>query len=179
MQAAGSSKVLSLQQLLTAPITRMFPRFLWTRQNLSVSGLGLSCRLFDRLQGATVPMKLPVQVHVVVQPAGWDAAQYVLSRAPQQQLPVTHSSSSVPEAVGAPGTGLEEVPAAALPTAAAGPDSNPLGPFLAYASRSKSGKLYRWKFSTIASWTPTGLSAAVQAHTVFEQVCACLCTTLT
>jgi hypothetical protein len=141
LQAAGSSKALSVQELLTAPITRTFPRFLWSCQHLSGSSLSLSNQLFDRLLGASGPMKLPVQVHVVVQPAGWVAAAYVLSRAPWQQVPVTQSTSSVPGTVGASGAGWDEVPAAALPADAAGPGSKPLGPFPAYASRNASGQL--------------------------------------
>ena len=176
MQTAGSSKALSVQQLLSAPITRTFPRFLWTRQHFS-AGLSFSCQLFDRLQGATAPMKLPVQVHVVVQPADWDAAQYVINRAPQQQLGVTHSNSSVLEAEGVSDAGWEEVHAAALPTAAVGLGSNPLGPFPAFVSRSKSARLmlvglkHNSKLDAYLS-----VSSSPDAHdiVVFEQVCVCV-----
>jgi hypothetical protein len=179
MQAAGSSKALLLQQLLTAPITRMFPRFLWTQQRLSAkSSVEISCQLFDRLQGATAPMKLPMQVHVVVQPAGWDPAQYLLSRAPKQQPPVTHSSSSVIEAVGAPGAECEEVPAAALPTEAAGPGSKPLGPFPAYVSRDKTGHLSLVKMKHNNQLDPyRSVTGSPDSHDIvlFEQVGMCAC----
>jgi hypothetical protein len=179
MQTAGSSKAPSLQQLLTAPITRMFPRFLWTQQNLRIS-MALSCQLFDRLQGASVPMKVPVQVHVVVQPVGWDAAEYVLSRAPQQ-LSITHNSSNasiMPKTVGAPGAGFEEVPAAALPTEAAGPGSTPLGPFPAYVSRSKTGVLTLVEIKhncQLDSYRSVRGSPSAHDIVLFEQVCVCAC----
>jgi hypothetical protein len=180
MQAAGSSEAMSLQQLLTTPITRMFPRFLCTRQHLgATSSVNLSCQLFDRLQGATVAMKLPVQVHVVVQPDGWDAALYVLSRAPQQQVPVTHSSSSssVLEAV-CPAEGkCEEVPAAALPTAAAGPGSKPLGPFCAFVSRPNTGQLRLVKMKhdgKLDAYRSARGSSGAHDIVLFEQVCVCV-----
>jgi hypothetical protein len=139
MPAAGSNSATWLKQLLTASITPTYPLLLYTRQHLSASSINVNSQLFGRLHGATGPMKLPVQLYVVAQPAGWDPALYVLSRAPQQQLPVTHINSSVLETAGPPGAGLGEVPAAALPTMAAGPDSTPLGPFLAYISRCTAG----------------------------------------
>lgn len=179
MQAAGSSEAMSLQQLLTAPITRMFPRFLCARQHLGANfSVDLSCQLFDRLQGATVAMKLPVQVHVVVQPDGWDAALYVLSRTPQQQVPVTHSSSSsVLEAVCPADAGWEEVPAAALPTAAAGPGSKPLGPFCAFVSRANTGQLYLVKMKhdgKLDSYRSARGSSSAHDIVLFEQVGVCM-----
>ena len=138
----------------------------------------LSCQLFDRLQGATVLIKVPVQVHVVVQPVGWDAAEYVLSRGPQQQPPITHSTCSVPEAVGAPGTGGDEVPAAALPTAAAGPGSKSLGPFPAYVSRSKTGLLTLVEIKhncQLDSYRIVRGSPGTHDIVLFEQVSVCLC----
>jgi hypothetical protein len=180
MQAAGSSEAMSLQQLLTAPITRMFPRFLWTQQRLSAkSCVEISCQLFDRLQGATVAMKLPVQVHVVVQPDGWDAALYVLSRAPQQQVPVTHSSSSISvlEAVCPADRECEEVPAAALPTAAAGPGSKPLGPFCAFVSRANTDKLRLVKMKhdgKLDSYRSARGSSGAHDIVLFEQVGVCM-----
>jgi hypothetical protein len=173
MQVAGSSKALPLQQLLTAPITRMFTRLLWTRQHLSGSGIDLSCQLFDRLQSASGPMKLPVQVYVVVQPADWDPPHYVLSRDPKQQLPVTHSSSNFPEAVETPTAHWEEVPAAALPTAAAGPGSNAKGPFLSCVSRSKAGKLKLVKIKhngQLDSYRTISGSPGAHDIVLFEQV---------
>mgnify|MGYP001807621694 CR=1 FL=1 len=128
-------------ELMIAPIIHIFPRFLCSRQNLGTSSVSLSCQLFDRLHGATEPMKLPVQVHVVEQPADWDPKLYVLTRAPQQQPPISSINSSVPEAVGIPSAGWDEVFAAALPTEAAGPGSKALGPFPAYVSGYKNGKL--------------------------------------
>ena len=181
MQAAGSSEAMSLQQLLTAPITRMFPRFLCALQHLSANfSVYLSCQLFDRLQGATVAMKLPVQVHVVVQPDGWDAALYVLSRAPQQQVPVTHSSSSssVLEAVCPADGECEEVPAAALPTVAAGPGSKPLGPFCAFVSRANTGHLNLVKMKhngKLDSYRSVRGSPGAHDIVLFEQVCVCAC----
>ena len=178
MQATGIGKAPSLQQLLTAPITRTFPRFLWTRQNIRVrNSVRLSCQLFDRLQGATVPMKLPVQVYVVVQPADWEVADYLCSLAPQQQLIVTNSNSSVPKILGAPDAGWEEVRAAALPTAAAGPGSKPLGPFPAYVSRSKAGKLDLVNIQHDGKlYSYRCVSGSPGAHDVvlFEQVCVCV-----
>lgn len=183
MQTAGNSNTPSLQQLLTAPIISIFPRFLWTRQNLRIGSLQLSCQLFDRLQGATVPIKVPVHVHVVVQPVGWDAAEYVLSRGPQQ-LPAIYSNSSassVPEAAGAPGAGWEEVPVAALPTAAASPGSNPLGPFPAYVSRSKTGQLSLVEIKhncQLDSYRGVRGSPGTHDIVLFEQVRVCLCMAL-
>lgn len=173
MQAAGSSKALSVQELLTAPITRTFPRFLWSCQHLSGGSLSLSNQLFDRLLGASGPMKLPVQVHMVVQPAGWVAAAYVLSRAPQQQVPVTQSTSSAPGTVGASGAGWDEVPAAALPAEAAGLGSKPLGPFPAYASRYASGQLRLGEIkhnSQLDSYRCARGSPDAHDVVVFEQV---------
>jgi hypothetical protein len=166
-----------MQQLLTAPITRAFPLFLWTRQH-SGSSVQLSCQLFDRLQGATVPMKVPVQVHVVVQPAGWDPAHYVLERAPRQNQHITHSNSSAPEGITAPGAEWEDLPAAALPTAAAGPGSISLGPFLAYVSRSKAGRviLVGMKHSgKLGCYRSVSGSPGAHDIVLFEQVCVCLC----
>jgi hypothetical protein len=173
MQASGSSTALFLLQLLTAPFIRIFPRFLWTRQKLTVSSITFSCQLFDRLEGSTVAMKVPVKVHVVVQPEGWHPAQYVLSRAPQQ-LPVTHNNSSVRGAVEATDAECEAVPAAALPAAAAGPGSKALGPFPATASRSKLGKLRLVDIkhnSKLESYRSGSGSEGAHDIVLFEQVC--------
>jgi hypothetical protein len=181
VEAAGSSKTLFLLQLLTAAIIPIFPRFYWTVQKFTTtSAITLSCQLFDRLQGATGAMKLPVQVYVVVQPEGWHAEKYVLSRAPEQQ-PVTHSNSSVRGAMEAPDAECEAVPAAALPAAAAGPGSKALGPFPASASKHKDGalKLVEIKHNGQLDSYRSG-SGSTGAHDIvlFEQVRVSLCMAL-
>jgi hypothetical protein len=181
VEAAGSSKTELLQQLLTALIIRIFPRFFWTRQIFTIfSAITLSCHLFDRLQGATGAMKLPVQVYVVVQPEGWDAAEYVRSRAPKQP-PVTHNNSGVHGAIEAPDAESNAVRAAALPAAAAGPGSKPLGPFPASASKHKDValKLVEIKHNGQLDSYRSG-SGSTGAHDIvlFEQVRVSLCMAL-
>jgi hypothetical protein len=114
-----------------------------------------------------------VQVHVVEQPAGWEAARYVLSRAPEQQPPVTHSDGSGGGTVAAPGAECQEVPAAPLPTAAAGPGSKPLGPFLACVSRCKAGHLRLVKMKhnkQLNSYRSVRGSPGAHDVVLFEQV---------